>query len=78
MDEEPDERSSLAVAYGLASRVTTISLMTAVPAIAGDWADSRWEKSWFLPLGLVAGFVFGTYQLVRLAKDMEDDDGKNC
>ena len=78
MDEEPDERSSLAVAYALASRGTSISLMTVAPAFAGAWADSKWGTSIYLPMGLVAGFLLGTYQLMRLAKDMEDDEGSNC
>lgn len=71
--QTPDERSPLAIAMSMTSRVTTISLMTAMPGIAGAWIDSRWGTSLFLPLGIVLGFIFGTFQLVQLAKEAEDD-----
>ncbi len=50
------------------SRITTISLEMALPALLGHWAD-RWleTKLVFLVLGVILGFSLGMWHLVKLA-----------
>lgn len=50
------------------SRIMTISLEMALPALLGHWAD-RWleTKLVFLVLGVILGFSLGVWHLVKLA-----------
>jgi len=65
--DQPDDRSSLAVAAVWASHVMTIALEMALPALAGHWVD-RWLGTGplFLLLGTVFGFAAGMWHLLRL------------
>ena len=68
MKNSPDDRSPLALAMGWVSRITTISLEMALPALLGYWAD-RWLETepLFLVLGVIAGFSLGMWHLIKLA-----------
>ena len=68
MKNSPDDRSPLALAMEWVSRITTICLEMALPALLGHLAD-RWlnRKMLFLVLGAVVGFSLGMWQLVKLA-----------
>ena len=68
MKNSLDRRSPLALAMAWVSRITTISLEMVLPALLGYWAD-QWlgTKPLFLVLGVIAGFILGMWDLVKLA-----------
>ena len=67
MTDQPDDRSSLAVATAWASQVTTIALEMALPALVGHWIDGRLGTgALFLLLGTAFGFAAGMWHLLRL------------
>lgn len=74
MTDQPDDRSSLAVAAVWASHVMTISLEMALPALAGHWLDRPLGTGpLFLLLGALFGFVAGMWHLLRLTAKRQAD-----
>ena len=68
MDESRDDRSPLALAYGWAVRITSISLEMVVPGLIGLWIDRQLGTVLlFLVLGVIVGFTTGMLHLIRLA-----------
>ena len=67
-----DDRSSLALAYGWAVRVTTISLEMVVPGLIGLWIDRQLGTVMvFLVLGMILGVTGGMLHLVRLTAALQ-------
>ena len=60
--------SPLAIAIAWVSRITTIAIAMVVPAIAGQWIDSRLGTGWCGPTGLGVGFTGGLALLVNLTR----------
>ncbi len=66
---QPPSRSSLSVGLEWASRVMTIGLEFALPALAGWWLDERLgTRPWVLLVGAALGFATGMVQLVRIGQ----------
>ncbi len=76
MVERPESRSSLALGMEWASRVTTIGLMFALPAVVGYGVDS-WLHT--IPVatitGAVLGFAAGMSNAVRMARQFAGGSG---
>jgi F0F1-type ATP synthase assembly protein I len=73
-DEQPDDRSSLVVAYQLSARMTATCIEFVLPALAGYWLDRRWGTlPLFLILGLALGIAAATMSLIGLAKSLQSD-----
>jgi F0F1-type ATP synthase assembly protein I len=72
VNDSPDDRSSLALAYGWAVRITTVSLEMVVPGLIGLWIDRKLGTVMvFLVLGVILGMTVGMLHLVRLAASVE-------
>ncbi len=75
MNSSPDDRSALAVAYGWAVRITTISLEMVVPGLIGlcidGWLGLLRVFPVFLVLGMIVGVTGGTIHVVRLATSLQ-------
>jgi F0F1-type ATP synthase assembly protein I len=68
VDKRRDDRSPLALAYGWAMRITSISLEMVVPGLIGLWIDRQLGTVLlFLVLGVIVGVTTGMLHLVRLA-----------
>ena len=68
VDKPRDDRSPLALAYGWAVRITSISLEMVVPGLIGLWIDRQLGTVLlFLVLGVIVGVTTGMLHLVRLA-----------
>ena len=68
VNDSRDDRAVLAVAYGWAVRITTISLEMVIPGLIGLWIDRKLGTVMvFLVLGVVLGMTVGMLHLVRLA-----------
>jgi len=68
VENSPDDRRLLALALEWVSRITTISLEMALPALLGYWVDQKLgTKILFLALGAIAGFALGLWHLLKLA-----------
>ncbi len=68
---QSEKRSSLAVGFEVASRVTTVGLGFSVPPVLGYVLDRWWGSTPVATLlGIVLGFVSGLLQTVRLARDL--------
>jgi len=66
---EPESRSPLSVGIAWASRVTTLGLEFALPALAGYYLDQRWRTAPVLILvGTTLGFAVGMMHLLRIAR----------
>ncbi len=62
-----DERSSAAVAYGWASRITAVSLEMVLPGVGGYWLDG-WlgVVPVFTMIGFSLGMVLGIWHLLKM------------
>lgn len=66
---ERDDRSAIAKAADVASRIITISLATIVPGVAGYWIDQKLATRWIFTLvGFGIGMTFGAWQLTLLTR----------
>ncbi len=71
-DADPSGRSPLAVAFGYASRITSISMNLVIPTALGYWADEKLgTKHLWLFCGLGLGLLAFIWQLMGLVKDLE-------
>jgi hypothetical protein len=65
---QPDDRSLLARAYGLASQVTAIAAEMVAPILIGAWFDRRLGyKGLFAIIGGAIGVTTGIWSLLRMA-----------
>jgi ATP synthase protein I len=70
VDKQREPRPGLAVAFELASKVTTIALGFSVPAVIGFGLDHWWGSAPVATLlGVCLGFASGMYQTLRLARE---------
>ena len=58
--------SSVGEALAWASRIIAIGLAMFLPAVAGNWLDTRLGSRFLGPAGLVLGFILGLTWLVQL------------
>ena len=66
---EPERRSNLSVGMGWASRVSTIGLEFALPALLGNGLDRWWRTTPLVTvLGAFLGFAVGMMHLLRIAR----------
>ena len=77
MKQFSDDRSAMALAMAWASRVMTVSLEMALPALLGYWVD-QWLGTGivFVVLGAVLGLVSGTWHLIRMCHPPPADGGE--
>ena len=51
------------------SQITTVSLEMALPALLGNWLDSRWQtEPWLVVVGGALGFTLGMRHLLQMVK----------
>ena len=77
LQESADTRSSMAKALDLVSQISTISLMSVLPAVGGYFIDV-WlnTKIVFILIGLAMGMTVGGIQLMKLVKKLEHSSAK--
>ena len=66
--EHNDQGSPVGEAMAWASRIIAIGITMFLPAVAGDWLDSRLGTGFLGMTGLVLGFVLGLTWLVQLSR----------
>jgi F0F1-type ATP synthase assembly protein I len=73
MDRPPaDDRSAISLAWAWATRIIVISAEMVLPALAGYWIDQRLgTKALFMLLGFALGITLAVLQLVRIAKESQ-------
>lgn len=71
---EPAPQDSTATGWTWATRVSSVGLEFAVPALAGWWLDSLWGLR---PVGVIAGatlgFAIGMLHLLKISKTGRSD-----
>lgn len=68
MSDEPDKRSALSIGMEWSSRITTIGLEFALPAVVGFGLDRWWGTSpWLTVAGSLLGVAVGMFHVLRLA-----------
>jgi len=68
-----DDRSPVAAAFALASRIMTIAVGMVVPGVIGFWLGHKvGAPALFTLLGCGIGVSMGVWQLVRLANSGSD------
>jgi len=73
-----DNRSPMARATEWSSRVTSIALCMVVPGLVGYWLDLQWgTKPALLIGGVILGFISGLWQLIKLASESLQQEGKS-
>lgn len=50
------------------SKITTVGLEMALPAIGGGYLDKRFGTKYWALLGLIFGFVVGMWHLLQMTK----------
>ena len=63
-----DQRSPVGEAMAWASRIIAIGITMFLPAVVGNWLDSRLGTGFLGMAGLVLGFVLGLTWLVQLSR----------
>ena len=63
-----DQSSPVGEAMAWASRIIAIGIAMFLPAVAGNWLDSRLGTGFLGMTGLVLGFVLGLTWLVQLSR----------
>ena len=63
-----DQGSPVGEAMAWASRIIAIGITMFLPAVAGNWLDSRLGTGFLGMAGLVLGFVLGLTWLVQLSR----------
>ena len=61
-----DDRPPVAKAVEWVSRITTVGLVMALPAIAGHWLDDRGETQHWGLVGVLVGLTVGMWYLLRM------------
>jgi ATP synthase protein I len=75
--ERPESRTSLALGMEWASRVTTIGLEFALPAVLGFGVDSWLHTTPAATIiGTVLGFATGMSHAVRMARQLANGSGR--
>ena len=68
--------NSMAQALVWISRITTVGLEMALPAIAGQWLDSKLQTSFLGVVGLVFGVVAGFWHLMVMTRPPSSRPGQ--
>ncbi len=72
---KPEPQSPLSAGMAWASRVSTLGLEFALPAILGDYLDRKMgTKPAGLLIGMVAGFSVGMFHILRIARGAPKSD----
>ena len=50
------------------SKITTVALEMALPAIGGGYLDRRWGTKYWALVGVILGFVVGMWHLLQMTK----------
>ena len=67
-----EERSSLALAYQWASRITGVSFEMVLPGVVGYWIDQKaGTRVLFTVLGFGFGLTAGMWHLIRMTRSDE-------
>ncbi len=67
-DKHHDQDSPVGEAMAWASRIIAVGIAVFLPAVAGNWLDSRLGTEFLGMAGLVLGFVLGLTWLVQLSR----------
>ncbi len=68
MNKNRPNTDPLAQAIAWVSKITTVALEMALPAIGGGYLDQRWGTKYWALAGLVLGFVVGMWHLLQMTK----------
>lgn len=67
--DRPEPRDPTSQGIYWASRITTVGLEFALPALGGFWLDGHWPlRPLGVILGAILGFAVGLVHLVRIAR----------
>ena len=74
-----DQRPPLAIAMQWVSQITSVSMMMALPIVAGLYCD-RWlgTKPWLVIVGALAGSALGFIQLMEMVSRMNSASSRNA
>ncbi len=76
MDKQPESRSAVALGFEWASRVTTIGMEFALPAMIGYGVDSWLHTAPAVTIvGAVVGFILGMLHAVRMTRQLTGGSG---
>lgn len=76
VESPPDDRSPLAIAYGWAIRVMTISAEMVLPGLVGVWLDAEEQlgtRFVFTLIGFAIGLPLALWHLLRMTKAIQND-----
>ena len=74
----PLQRSGIAIAYGWAGKIITVSLEMVLPGLAGLWLDRKLgTKVLFTFLGFGVGITSGIWHLSRMTQPPAQDNSRS-
>jgi ATP synthase protein I len=74
--QQPDSRSALSIGLDWGTRVTTIGIEFALPAVLGFGLDRWWNTiPWLTLAGAVLGLAMGMTHVFRLAFQLQEAPG---
>lgn len=68
MSKDRPNIGPLAQAVGWVSKITTVVVEMALPAIGGGYLDQRFGTKYWAPAGLGLGFVLGMWHLLQMTR----------
>lgn len=73
-----DRRPPMVVAMQMVSRITTVSLIMVLPAVAGHWCDGKWGTGpWLVSAGAILGMTAGMYHLLQFTGEERKSDPRH-
>jgi hypothetical protein len=72
-----DQRSSVALGFDWASRITAVSLEMVLPGIGGQWLDKRYGTSFLALVGFAFGLTLGITHLLAMTRSENRSDGED-
>ena len=68
MNRHAEEIPPMAQAMAWVSRITSLSMEMALPALGGWYLDQKWGTNFLMAIGAVFGFVLGGWHLMVMVK----------
>ena len=62
----------MALAMEWVAKITTVGLMMVLPAVGGQYLDSRWGTKYWALIGMVTGVVAGMVSLWQITRRPPD------
>jgi len=75
VNDERRKPDPIAAAMEWVSKITTVGLEMALPAIGGGWLDRRFGTSFWALTGVVLGVTLGIWHLLLMTRPHAKTDG---